>query len=303
MDTEQTKTVSIALCTFNGGKYISKQLDSIINQNYAYITEIVCIDDCSTDNTWECLEKYAQQDARFKISRNERNVGYIKNFERAISLTTSPFIAVADQDDIWLPEKISALMNAIGNSLLVYSDNEYIDENDNSLGIKFSDKRWLRPCKSCLNFAIYNGISGHTILFNRTLLNYALPFNNTLPYDMWLAFQAVQHGEIPYVNLALVKYRQHQNNAIGGMGIKKKYKAPFTIKEQLEIFSSNCINAKESEKIILKKLSEIIDDKSFRGRLQRVVLFWKNRETLLFFKKRSDWRNKFFAIKTFWKKF
>lgn len=303
MDNSQHKEVSIALCTYNGGKYVSQQLDSILNQSYQHITEIVCIDDCSTDETWECLQKYAQQDARFKISRNEQNVGYIKNFEQAISLTTSPFIAIADQDDIWMPEKISELITAIDDNLLVYSDNEYIDENGNSLGIKFSDKRWLRTCTSCLNFAIYNGISGHTVLFNRTLLKYAMPFNKTLPYDMWLAFQAIQHSKIPYVDKPLVKYRQHSNNAIGGMGIKKKYKAPYTIKEQLEIFSSASIYANESEKQILKKLSEIINDKSLKGRLQRVAIFWRNRNELLFFKKRSDWRNKFFAIKTFWKKF
>jgi len=302
MGTNQTKAVSIAMCTYNGEKYIAQQLDSIINQTYQNITEIVCIDDCSTDNTWNCLQRYAKQDARFKIIKNEKNLGYIKNFENAILLTNNEFIAVADQDDIWMPNKIEELINAIGKSLLVYSDNEYIDENGNSLSMRFSDIRKLGTCTSCLNFAIFNGISGHTLMFNRKLLDYALPFNKDLPYDMWLAFHAVQQGDIPYVNLPLVKYRQHQNNAIGGVGIKRKYTPPYTIEQQLKAFSVSASYAKENEKVILKELSEIINGCSFKARLQKVTIFWKNRNSILFFKKRNDFRNKFYAIKMFWKR-
>ena len=126
---EKNVEVSVALCTFNGEHYLREQLDSILNQTYDNITEIVCVDDNSTDKTWSILKEYSEQYKQFRIFRNETNEGYIQNFEKAVSLTSRNYIAISDQDDLWYPTKISKLMEAIGESLMVYSDNQYIDGN------------------------------------------------------------------------------------------------------------------------------------------------------------------------------
>ncbi len=76
------KTISIALATYNGEKFIHKQIDSILSQSIDDFELIVC-DDCSLDNTYSILEEYAQQDKRIKIYRNEHNLGFLKNFEKA----------------------------------------------------------------------------------------------------------------------------------------------------------------------------------------------------------------------------
>jgi Glycosyltransferases involved in cell wall biogenesis len=312
---ENLTEVSVVMCTYNGAKFLVKQLESILNQTYSNLTEVICVDDGSTDNTLSILKHYAEKDNRVKIFINETNLGYIKNYEKAFTLTTKPYIAIADQDDIWFPDKISLLMAAIENNLMVYSDNLYIDSEDNSTGRRFSDCRYLRECTSCLNFIMTNGISGHTALINRELLKYALPFNNEIPYDYWLAFHAVQYGKIPYVNETLVGYRQHDNNVIGALGLTKKEKKERALRqnevEEVDditenynrvILFANAVNENlKSEKQVLMELSETYHDLTFKTRLKRVKLFWKNRNELVFFKRRNQFRKAFFCLKMFWK--
>lgn len=299
--------VSIALCTYNGERYLREQLDSILQQDYENINEIVCVDDRSTDNTWEILNEYAYKYTAFKIFKNDSNLGFIKNYEKAITLCNNPFIAISDQDDIWYSNKITKLITAIGKNMMVYSDNEYIDQNGESLGVKFSDKRNLTMTTSCLNFTLFNGISGHTVLLNKELLNYALPFPADIHYDWWLAFCASQHSNIPYVNEALVGYRQHVSNAVGGYGVKKSDKKAksYNILNETRVrisFFAEKINPQlVHEKRVLEFLTSSYTDKSFIIRIKRIAIFFQNKDVLLLFKKRSKIRKMIYCIKAFWK--
>lgn len=298
--------VSIALCTYNGARFLVEQLESILKQDYKNISEIICVDDNSTDSTWEILSDYAAKYQVFKIFKNIDNLGFVKNYEKAITLTTSPFIAISDQDDSWYPTKISKLINGIGDKMMIYSDNEYIDVNGKSLGIRFSDKRNLTTCTSCLNFALFNAISGHTILFSRELLNYSLPFHKEIPYDFWLAFKAVQYSQIPVIYEPLVGYRQHDSNTIGAF--KKKVKEKDLSYEELneseiriKIFTENTAAHLQSERKVLEMLGNSYANRSFVMRIKRMLLFSKNWEQLLLFKRRSKFRKLFYCIKVFWK--
>ncbi len=300
----QLSEISIALCTYNGEIFLHEQIESILNQDYANISEIICVDDNSTDDTWKILQEYAGKYSNFKIFRNSSNKGFIRNFEKALTLTSKKFIAIADQDDIWYPNKISKLVRAIGENFMAYSDNEYIGSDGITLGKKFSDFRRLSTCTSCLNFVLYNGISGHTMLINRDLLKYALPFPDEIPFDYWLAFHAVQYGVIPYLNEPLVSYRQHDNNTLGAIGIKKNAKNIIKgrkVNYNRIIKFSMAINENlQYEKQVLLKLAYSYIDFSFKTRLKRVVLFWENRDSLLFFKKRNEIRKAYYCIKMFW---
>jgi len=299
--------VSIALCTYNGERFLAEQLDSILNQDYTNITEIVCVDDNSSDKTWKILNEYAEKYTVFRIFRNESNMGFIKNYEKALTLTRKPLIAISDQDDLWYSGKITKLVKAIGNNFMAYSDNEYIDSMGKPIGKRFSDIRNLTTCTSCLNFALLNVISGHTILLNRELLNFALPFNEEIPHDHWLAFHASQHTNIPVVKEALVGYRQHENNtfgAIGGNAGGKKDSEAERINNshiRIQIFAKNLTPHLVGEKKVFELLAKSYTDKSFIMRLKRVVVFWKNRDALLLFKKRTKIRNMLYCIKVFWK--
>jgi len=301
------QSVSIALCTYNGERFLIEQLESILNQDYKNINEIICVDDNSNDTTWEILKKYADKYSIFKIYQNQSNLGFVKNYEKALKLTSNLLIAISDQDDIWYSTKISNLVNAIGNNLMSYSDNDYIDNKGKSLGRKFSDMRNLTTNTSCLNFALFNAISGHTILLNRNLLQYSLPFPNDIPYDFWLAFQASQYGEIQIVREALVGYRQHDNNTIGAIGAKTtriKERKPENINKspnRIQIFAKNMASDLTKEQLVLEQLGDSYTSRSLKNRLKRVAIIWNNRETILLFKKTNKFRKMFFCVKAFWK--
>lgn len=300
-------SVSVALCTYNGERFLTEQLESILHQDYENIDEIVCVDDRSTDKTWEILNEYATKYLVFKIFKNEKNLGFIKNYEKAITLCNSSLIAISDQDDIWYSYKISKLVAAIGTNLMAYSDNEYIDQDGKSLGIKFSDKRNLATCTSSLNFALLNGISGHTALFKRELLNHALPFPADIHYDWWLGFCASQYSDIQSISEPLVGYRQHTSNAVGSYNVKKddKKTESFAIPNEayvrISFFSKSIATHLKKEKQVLEFLASTYTNKTLAMRIKRVAIYWENRENLLHFKKRSKIRKLLYCIKAFWK--
>ena len=124
--------VSIALCTFNGAKYLSEQVESILNQTYTNLEIIIC-DDCSSDDTPDIISKYLSKDRRIKMFVNTTNLGCNKNFEKAISLTSGEYIAISDQDDIWEPYKIEELVNNIGDNWLIFSNSSLIDTDGHEL--------------------------------------------------------------------------------------------------------------------------------------------------------------------------
>ena len=218
--------VSVALCTYNGAEYLREQIESIFAQTVVP-DEIIVTDDRSTDATAAILEEYAKTTSlRYVI--NDTQLGFVKNFEKAISLCSGEYIVLADQDDVWLPEKIEMLLNKIEDNLLVYSDAELVDSKLIPLG-----KRLLNPAKTKTiegngnnkAFVFGNCVSGNTMLFRKELADLALPIPADIPFhDAYLAFYASTCGAIQYVDKALVLYRQHGNNITDSAGLKKKKK-------------------------------------------------------------------------------
>ena len=107
--------LSIAMTTYNGSKYLQKQLDSILNQSYSDFELVIC-DDCSIDDTFEILKIYEKRDSRIKIFKNNENIGFSKNFEKTISLCKFDYIALADQDDIWKENHLELLLSNLNDS-------------------------------------------------------------------------------------------------------------------------------------------------------------------------------------------
>jgi glycosyltransferase involved in cell wall biosynthesis len=203
--------VSIALCAYNGERYIKKQLESIINQTHRNL-EIIIVDDCSTDATAEIIKEFAQKDDRIKFYQNEVNLGYNKNFGRAIGLTTGEYISISDQDDIWELHKIATLLENMGNNWLVFSNSQFIDEEGktgdtllNNFSIGNKDYRMI---------IFTNYVAGHSVLFRREFLNYLLPFPEMGFYDWWMAFVALYHHRIAYIDKVLTMYRKHSTSVI-----------------------------------------------------------------------------------------
>lgn len=202
--------VSIIVSTYNGEQFIKSQLESLLKQTYRNI-EIVISDDASTDGTRSILLQYASL-SKFTILLNKENAGFIRNFERGILLAKGVYIALCDQDDIWLPEKIEKLCRFIGDYSLVYCDSKLIDEKGEDLGKKVSDIKRMYTGTDARGFVITNIVSGHAMMFKKEILPYAMPLQTDIFHDEWLAVHAAVLNGIIYLDQPLTLYRQHAKN-------------------------------------------------------------------------------------------
>jgi len=278
--------VSVSLCVYNGEKYLELQLDSILNQDYKNI-EVIAVNDCSTDNSQAILESYVERHSNLRVFNNEANLGYVKNFERAISLCEGKYIALSDQDDIWLPQKISKQVAAIGNAMLIYHDSEFINEDGNSLNKKLSDILNLYEGNSPLPFVFMNCVSGHSVMFNRDLIQYALPLNPLFFHDWWLAFVAANVGSIKVIREPLVKYRQHTTNTIDILESKvdKQVKKANELLDK-KTWAIHCSTFNGPQQKYLQQITRLIrPDLSFFSKLRLYYLLAKNKSLFHFISK------------------
>jgi glycosyltransferase involved in cell wall biosynthesis len=220
--TQNLPLVSIALCVYNGERYLKTQLDSLLSQTYQNI-EIIVTDDCSTDASFSILESYVSK-GNIKVYRNVENLGFVKNFEKCLQLCTGQFIALCDQDDIWLANKISMLIQHIGNNLLIYADSLFIDTEGNSLNKKISYQRNFYKGDDHRPFIYTNCVSGHAILIKKELVPYIFPFPENVFHDWWIAYIASTVGSITFVPQVLVMYRQHSKSQTDFLELKPKIK-------------------------------------------------------------------------------
>ena len=191
---------------------LERQLDSIRAQTHA---SWVCLisDDGSEGRRLERLRELTAGDARFVLSRSASRLGFYLNFERALTMVPAEaeFIALADQDDRWYPEKLAALLAARGDAELVYSDMRIVEEAGGVLSETFwrgrrnnhTDLAWL---------LLANTVTGAASLFRRQLLERALPFPAPVGapfHDQWIAAVALASGDLAYLDRPLYDYVQH----------------------------------------------------------------------------------------------
>ncbi|MGN8886887.1 glycosyltransferase family 2 protein [Blautia sp. HCP28S3_G10] len=226
--------ISVAMCTYNGEKYVAEQIKSILSQSHP-IDEIVIGDDGSTDKTVEIVEQILKTSkVKYKIIQNKTNLGYRKNFENAIANTTGDIIFLSDQDDVWIKEKVKILLRDLDEKeeyLLVFSDAYLVDGQLNKMeGSLWESVYYLKnKCKfnNCLELFL-NGyyVTGATVAFKRTLFEKAYPFSEIWQHDGWLGILAALYGDVFAEEQKLILYRQHGNNQIGA-------EIPQTIKEKI----------------------------------------------------------------------
>jgi glycosyltransferase involved in cell wall biosynthesis len=257
----KNKLVSIAMATYNGEKFLKEQLDSIYNQTYKNIEVIVC-DDFSKDSTVKILEEY-RKNYGLKYFINDINLGFVKNFEKAISLCTGEFIALSDQDDVWLPNKIEVLLDEIGDNYLIHSDALLIDENGYVFSNSYSQYSNKMTHPRCFIDAVINGyVTGCTSMFRKDFINMILPFSDNLyVHDKWMGVKAFELNKVIYLDAPLIKYRQHESNLIGAgkaskLSYKKRIKGMLQLKSRKvsDVYISQLNNQYNFISIVLKSL-------------------------------------------------
>jgi glycosyltransferase involved in cell wall biosynthesis len=218
--------ISVALCTYNGARYLYEQLVSFVQQQRQPDELVVC-DDGSTDATLKVLREFARS-APFAvhIHCNEANLGVTRNFERAIALCSGDVIAMSDQDDVWLPEKLARMEAAF--------------EADPEIGLVICDAWLVGPDlapsgqKAWVNLPFgpamqrrfnlgrgprqmlrYNLVTGAFCAFRAELREILLPIPTCWVHDGWIGIVATAVAPARAIPEPLVLYRQHGNQEIG----------------------------------------------------------------------------------------
>ncbi|NTE04740.1 glycosyltransferase [Agrobacterium tumefaciens] len=265
--------ISVAVCTYNGSLFLEKQLISILNQTYKNI-EIVVVDDCSTDNTFEITETLALKYPQIKSFRNTKNIGFNKNFEKAITLTAGEYITISDQDDIWLENKLQKLMDNIKNKWLIFSNSEWMDEDENLLGKQTLGANFNLDIRTFKSFLFYNSVTGHTTLFSKTLLKYILPMPENGYYDWWIGFVASYHNQITCLNECLTLHRIHRSSVMhhfkGEKDKNTKIDRSKEISTNLSIVEKYKY-LKESDQKMISEIRSNFDKKGFSIYIVRLI--------------------------------
>lgn len=214
--------VTVLMPVYNGAEFLEEQVRSILDQEGVSV-RLVAIDDGSRDMSLELLRNLAKYDPRIAILVNYENIGLIGSIGRLLNKVDSSstgYLAMSDQDDIWDRDKLSssvAVLKKQGASL-VYSDVRVIDATGSLLSNTYLAQRSIRPIEGSdpLPFVFRNPAIGHTIVAKAELAPLMASLPETLIYhESWLIGVACQSGEVAYIDRVLGSYRQHSNNVIG----------------------------------------------------------------------------------------
>lgn len=200
-------TVSVCLAAYNGGRHIEEQLRSILASSC--VNEVIVSDDGSTDETWQVVSKIS--DPRVLLVHGPRK-GLIKNFESLLQRASGDVIFLADQDDVWMPNKVDMTLEALLSADLVVTDCAVVDAALNVLVPSFRMARGSGP--GLLKNLMRNGYLGCCMAFKRSLLTKVLPFPAGVPmHDWWIGIAAERTSTVRFLNVPLVLYRRHGANA------------------------------------------------------------------------------------------
>lgn len=215
-----SKKVAILLSTYNGEKYLREQIDSILNQTYQNF-ELIVRDDGSKDSTVEIIKEYMEKSDKITLMVG-KNLGFIKSFFELLKHSDADYFSFADQDDIWLPNKIELAVNSL-NKLddtkpnMAFSNVDYYDTEMNFMGN--GDSKGKKP--SFLN-SLYECINqGMTMVINKTTRDYIV---KNIPekcffHDWWTYMICTAFGNVVQDDVVTVKYRRAKTNAtVEGQG-------------------------------------------------------------------------------------
>jgi len=233
--------ISVCIATYNGEKYIHRQISSILKQIKAN-DEIVISDDNSNDKTLSIIEEF--DDTRISIYSNKiakkNSLSLVNNFENALLRSSGDVIFLADQDDIWLDGKIQKILDLLKKHDLVVSNCSVVDESLNLIHDSFFNLRNSGP--GLVKNLYRNTYVGCCMAFNRKIYDLAIPFPNKIPmHDWWIGCVAEVYGNVYFEDEKLLLYRRHGNNASASSGASSKHLAEQLISRFQIIYYLICL--------------------------------------------------------------
>lgn len=227
----QRKSISVAMCTYNGEKYVAEQLESMAAQTRLPAELIIC-DDRSKDSTREIIEKFAAS-APFpvKLHLNAENLGssskgISKNFAQACAMCSGDLIVPSDQDDIWLPNKLAVMAEMMENDPELgglFSDGQLVNEQGKPKGVLLSQTTGFTPHEQerlaggdALPLLMsMTKVYGSSMMFDSRLLNKVLPIPPNWWFDAWVACVAAVYAKLAFIPEPLYLYRIHSAQSVG----------------------------------------------------------------------------------------
>lgn len=221
--------IDILMAVYNGEKYLSEQIDSILAQSAGEWHLYIC-DDGSSDDSFRIASEYAEKyPRRITAMKNAKPSGSAcANFMGMLKGSEAEYVMFSDQDDFWHPhkikltfEKMQELESEYGDSpLLVHTELEIADRELNVISPSFIKFQGLDPGKRSLNRLLcQNNITGCTLMINKALADIIkdAPPEKMLMHDWWAGLAAAAFGHIGFVETPTVKYRQHGSNQLGAV--------------------------------------------------------------------------------------
>lgn len=224
--------VSVAMAAYNGEKYISNQIDSILLQ-LKDTDELVISLNPSTDKTEEIISTYVNKDTRVKFFICPKK-GVLNNFENALMHCNNEIVFLSDQDDVWHENKVQKILYYFRLSEVVAVAHKpmLVDAKLQPLTTVI-EKTHSEKTVAALNIIYKNCIQGSCLAFRRNILKYALPFPSKLPmHDSWLGIVAASLGKVILVSDELILYRQHESNVTS----RNHQRIGKMLKDRLQLF-------------------------------------------------------------------
>ena len=215
----------MAMCTYNGSRFLGEQLQSIAAQE-RLPDEVVICDDRSSDRSAEIVATFSERvlfPVRFFV--NQETLGSTKNFEKAISLCQGDIVALSDQDDVWCSHKLARVeqMFLTSDAVAMFSDAELIDDESTLLNSRLWASFSFVPAEQ-KRFSTGHGIdvlikhpvvTGAAMAFRRKFFEVLAPIPQSDIHDRWISFLLAACGEFSLVSEPLMQYRRHHNQQVG----------------------------------------------------------------------------------------
>lgn len=263
------RNVAICMCTYNGAPYLREQLDSIAAQT-CLPDRLVVFDDRSSDRTAEILREFASH-APFpvQIKVNRENLGPALNFSQISCIDDAGYVFFCDQDDVWLPEKISTEMATMKEledrygadvPLMVHCDLETVDQDLNRIAPSFMESQGYSHLENPLRILIaQNFVTGCTVAINRPAMEIALPVpGGAIMHDWWMALVVAACGHIGFVPEPLIRYRQHEANQVGArpVGLIGRWRKSSRRKRKLDV-RHHLLSTMRQAKVLKERLISV----------------------------------------------
>lgn len=295
------KKIEVILASYNGSMYIKEQIVSIL-MNFDLLDNYECklliSDDASTDSTIDIVKNMQDKDSRIMLLDANRKGGVKKNFNTLIRNTSADYVFFSDQDDLWLPGKLSIFMekfkkieNEFNGPVLIHSDLSVADKDLSPISVSMFDYQNLNKNPDLTQIMVSNSITGCVMACNKNLMDIVKKSNidDSIMHDWYIGFCAAAFGVICFIDKPLILYRQHGNNQVGAkaFNIINLFNAG-DIKDKVNKTRNSIYLTKLQTILFLNDFSDVLDYEKKDLLIKYVESFDKGvlaRGRLFFFKK------------------